>query len=100
MNEVEYQNFVFPIEGVHDSVSDDQFHIDISRSDHVDSYFHSEQNEESNSSFYMHYENDFISPNLLMRRSDICGETDVNESFSLPQENDNKNKVYDRGKKF
>ena len=57
-NEVEYQAFVFPVQGIHDSVSSDQFHFqsDISY-DHTDLYFHSEEGEENNSCFYMHYEN-------------------------------------------
>ena len=56
--------------------------------------FHSEQGEESNSCFYMHYESDvnvFVSPDLLMKRSDVCSGTKDIESFSFPQESVNEN---------
>lgn len=62
--------------------------------------FHSELDEESDSSFYMHYENDFVSPNLLMRNSNVCGEIDGYNTYSLPQRDVNENHVFDRGKKF
>lgn len=103
MNEVEYQTFVFPIEGIHDSISSDQsyFQSDVSYYDHAISYFHSEQGVESLSDFYMHYEDDdssFVLPNEVIESVDMLGETNKDESFSLPQEDVNKNKVYERGK--
>ena len=47
-------------------------------------HFHSEQDEESVSSFYMHYESDFVSPNLLMNNSDVFGEIVENNTYILP----------------
>ena len=102
LNEVEYQIFVFLVEGVHDLVSDDQFQLDISSYDNIDSCFHSEQ-DEINVDLYMHYEdndNSFVLPNEVIESVDVLGETNENESFSLPQENVNENQVYDRGKEF
>lgn len=104
-NEVEYQAFVFPVEGIHDSISSDQSYLqsDVSYYDHTDSYFHSEQGVESLSDFYMHYEDDdssFVLPNEVIKNVDVLGETNGNENFSLPQENGDENRVYDRGKQF
>ena len=51
----------------------------------------------------MHYESDgdgFVSLNLLMRRSNICGETKGSQIFSLPQRGISQNQVFDRGKNF
>ena len=104
-NEVEYQAFVFPIEGIHHLISSDHFYFqsDVSYCDHVDSYFHSEEGVDSGSDFCMHYEDNddgFVLPNELIEKVDMLGKAKKDESFSLPQENVNENKVYDRGKEF
>ena len=102
-NEVEYQAFVFLVEGIHDLVNSDQFQLDFNCYDHVDSYFHSEQGVDSVSDFYMHYEDNddgFVFPNEMIESVDMLDKTKKNENFSLPQEDVNENQVYDRGKKF
>jgi len=91
---------LFPIEGILESVSDHQFQFNVNSYDQSNLYFHSEKDEESNSGFYMHYENGFVSPNPLMRRSNVCGETKVSQSFSLRQRGISQNQVFDRGRKL
>ena len=83
VNEVEYEHFVFHIDSMYLSYVYDGSKFDVYNQEHVDMQFHSEQDEESNSCFYMHYENGFVSPNLLMRRSNVCGKTKESQSFSL-----------------
>ena len=102
MNGVEYQAFVFSVEGIHNSVSDDQFPFDVSCNDHTESFFHSEKDEESMSDFYMHYEDhdSFVLPNELIANVDMFGETNGNENQNLPHEDVKENQVYDRGKSF
>ena len=36
----------------------------------------------------------------MIESVDVLGETKENDNFSLPQENVNKNQVFDRGKSF
>ena len=103
LNEVEYQAFVFPVEGVHDSISDDQFPLDINSYDNTDSFFYSDQDEEINVDLYMHCEDDdnsFFFPNKVIESADVLGKTKEKDNFILPQENVNENQVYDRGKEF
>ena len=94
VNEVEYEAFVFPIDDVHESVDDGHFQFDIRGSEHANSYFHSEKEEEDASSFYMHYENGdsyFVLPTKVIESVDVLGEANENESFSLPQDVENEN---------
>ena len=94
LNEVEYQAFVFLVEGTHDLVSGNQFQFDVSCYDHTESFFHSELDEESMFDFCMHYEDNdssFVLPNELIKSVDVLGETIENENFSLPWENVNEN---------
>ena len=103
LNEVEYHIFVFPVEEFHGSDNSGQFQFDVKCYDHAESYFHSEQSVDSMFDSYMHYEDEdssFVLPNELIVNNDVLGKTRKNENFSLPQENVNENKVYDRGKKF
>ena len=100
VNKVEYEHFVFPLDSMHKSFGFEDFVFDCYIQGHVDMNFHSEKDEERNSSFCMHYKNGFVSPNLLMRRSNVCSEADVNDTYSLPQRDVNENHVFDRGRKF
>ena len=85
---------------MHKSFGFEDFVFDCHIQRHVDVHFHSEKNGECDSSFYMHYENDFVSPDLLMKNSDVFGETNENDTSSLPPGDVNKNYVFDRGKRF
>ena len=103
LNEVEYEAFVFPIDDVHELVDHSQFQFDIIDHEHANLYFHSEEEEEDASSFYMHYENGdshFVFPNKVIESVDVLGEENENEIFSLPHDERNENQVYDRGEKF
>lgn len=94
---------MFQVKGIHHSISSDQFQFNVNCYGHADSYFHSEQGEESMFDFYMHCEDNnssFFWPNELIESVDVLGKTNWNKNFSLPQENVNENQVYERGKKF
>ena len=102
LNEVEYQTFVFSIEGIHESVSDHQYQFNINSCDHVDLHYHSEQCEESSSGL-LHYENEgdgFDFPNDMNQRSNVLDKTKGSQSFSLPQRDISQNQVFDRGRKL
>lgn len=77
---------MFLVERIHHSVSSDQFQFDISCYGHANPFFHSGQDEESMSDFYMNYEDDdsFVLPIGLFANVDTLGETNDNEIFSLP----------------
>ena len=51
----------------------------------------------------MHYESDddsSIFPNKVIESANVLDETKENENFSLPQEDVNENRVFDRSKSF
>lgn len=82
----EYEHFVFLVDSIHEYFDNGDSQFDFGFQEHVDMHFHSEKDEDSNSSFYMNYENDFVSPNLLMRNSNVFGEIDGSNTYRLPQE--------------
>ena len=103
MNKMEYEHFVFPLDSMHLPYVYDGSQFDFYIQEHDTMKFHSEQGEESVSSFYMHYESDdgnFVLPNEVIESTVVLGKTKENESFSLPQEDVNENQVYDRGRKL
>ena len=75
VNKVQYEYFVFPLDSMHFSYVHYDSQFDFCIQEHIDMHFHSEQDGESDSSFYMHCENYFISPNVLMKNSNVFGET-------------------------
>jgi hypothetical protein len=102
-NEVEYQAFVFPVQGIHDSISGDQSHFqsNVNYYEHADPCFHSEQYD--NQVPNLHYESQdsyFVLPIELIENFCMTGKTDGNLFSNLPQESVNENQVYDRGKRF
>ena len=81
---------MFPVEGIHDSVSGDHFQFHSSCYDHTDAYFHSEQGVNGMSDFSMHYENQdsyFVLPAELIHNFYVLGETNGSQNFISPQEN-------------
>ena len=103
VNEVEYEHFVFHLDSMYPSYVYDGSKFDFYIQEHADMQFHSEQGEESNSIFYTHYESDddnFGLPNEVNENTGVLGETNDNESFSLPQRDISQNHVFDRGGKL
>ena len=93
-NEVEYEQFMFLIDSMHESVSKDEFQFDDGIHEHASFIFHSEQEVEVLPSFYMHYESDddsFVLSNELIANVDVFGEANVNESFNFPHDERNEN---------
>lgn len=102
-DELECENFVLLIDSIHESICEGQVQFDVGIYECVDSYFNSERDEESVSSFYMHYEKEysyFLLANELIEDVNMFSEANETSNLSLPQEVVNENKVYDRAKKF
>ena len=98
---VENEDFVFLLDNMHESISNDEFQFDVGIHKHADHNFHNEKVYKSEASFCEHYESEVVYSVLLselFQNVYLTSKTDMDNKLILPHEERDENYVYDRDK--